>query len=90
MHSDTLTSSEDEGVSQLLVLNECVSILIENCDTVVIPTEVTKQQKTLMGTPTEHTTLVPQNTSVASTTLPTSAARGHTIRPHTRSNTLTA
>lgn len=88
MQSDTLASSEDEGVSQLLMLNECVSNMIENRDTVVIPTEVTQQHRTRSGTSTEHTTLPLHNTSVASTTLPTSAARGHNIQQHIHYQTL--
>ncbi len=65
MQSDTLISSEDEGMSQLLMLNDLVYNMIENLDTVAISTGVTQQHETLTNIPTEHTTLTHANNSTS-------------------------
>lgn len=92
MQSDMLTSSEDEGMGQLLMLNDLVYSVIENRDTVVISNGVTQQRETLTTIPTEHTPLTHanNNTPATSTTLPTEAASDNTIQQHIHSDTNTA
>lgn len=41
MQSDILINSEDEGMSQLLMLNDLVYNMIESHDTVAVSNEVT-------------------------------------------------
>ena len=73
MQSETLLSSEDGGMSQLLTLNDLVHKLIENPETV--SSGATQQHETLANIPTEHTTPThADNSTTISTTLPTDAA----------------
>lgn len=70
MQSDKLLSSEDEGMSQLLSLNDLVCSLINGPDTVVITNGVAQEHNTLTTLPTSvasHTTLAHDNDDTLNT-----------------------
>lgn len=61
MQSDNLLSSEDEGMGQLLMLNDLVCNIIDNHDTVVITNGVTQEHETLTtmsARVSDHTTYI--------------------------------
>lgn len=94
MQSDNLLSSEDEGMGQLLMLNDLVCNIIDNHDTVVITNGVTQEHETLTtmsARVSDHTTLshAKSDTSATrhSTKLPTAATTVHTTQQHIDLNT---
>ncbi len=94
MQSDALLSSEDEGMSQLLMLNDIVCSIIHDRDTVAMANGVTEEHETLTTRPVriEDQTTLPHVNSDTSTTrngtaLPTTATTVHTIQQHVNLST---
>lgn len=85
-YTDTLISSEDENMSQLLMLNDLVHNMIYNHDIVAISTGVT-QHETLATILTKHTTLThaKQKNNQRASALPTDAAIANIIQQHIKS-----
>ncbi|KAG5283786.1 hypothetical protein AALO_G00046140, partial [Alosa alosa] len=94
MKSDSLSSSEDEGMSQLLMLNDLVCFAIENR----IPAVITKGVEKVKDIPTApspavgytHTTPdlpSPSSTHTHYTTLPSATTTVHTTQQHIGLNT---
>lgn len=90
MQSETLISSEDEGMSQLLMLNDLVCQLIENPDTVDISNRVTQQHEARTDIPTADTTPTHANDNTSATSATIDAAMGHSILQHIHPNTDTS
>lgn len=88
MQSDALLSSEDEGMSQLLLLNDLVCSIIYNRDKVALSNGAVQEHETLTTMPArivDHTTPDVNNetsTTRHCTTLPTAATTVHTTQQH--------
>lgn len=96
MQSGTLLSSEDEGMSQLLMLNDLVCNIIDNRDSAVIINGVTEEHELLATTSArgaDYTTLSHDNSDTSPArhraTIPKATTTVHNTQQHTHLNTNT-
>lgn len=84
--SDSLLTSEDQGMSQLLIFNDLVCNVIANCDSVVATNGVAQAQNTFTATSpavgyTHAAPALPPPSSTQYTALPISHHHHHTAWP---------